>query len=1504
MSEQSSINETNKINPRTARAIAAILSQTATDEALQTLNQTDGRNQSEQASYLNGQSSFLRDIYEQGGTVKEGILTVPKENLSVPPEIQIATVHTAFERLTRITGDSSKAGELAPQLVEMGEKIAGSQADGETRLKVFSWLYGSLEGNQELLANQMAENQEREQVEYSEAQFSEKWQQIVELSEALDALEPKDILPENSFDEFSETGNQFELEQSFTEPELYENISSAENAERTEEIVSAGGLIGFERIQISSDLPKIPESLSSFDFEKLLEKTSEIDSQLERGLPTREILAPFRGYVELTRLDNELRLVEEEYAKIQTKQIGDEKDSLPIYRFVVTREELRELGKDKLLLGELRQQQAKLNETIQTSFGTETNHQKVEQSISAQSIASGKDDKTNVFNNRNIELNEDETELQKFLVREKNISREIETLSESIGGREKVFRPFYELTVEQITPKRQTELTEKVLSLELPVPSILKEKYPNLTLQERTEKLTQGNTFEIQSPTEYLFIREAARKHFLVLRDREIKNEYRKFESKNVGELTDGKSARQELNTHREKLNNLKSIEPVFAYKIEGSNRIIKAKPSERATEGYKFASDYVNYQLKQPETRLRRESIAYRLYTERLEAAKTASEVISEAYKIRQENHQAASLWKNANQEERLNLQRPLSKNEMMLLFLEQPPKNYTAEMSVLKYNFAHYSEAKSRMTDALEAGNLKPSAEATKLIESLETRLNRPHLHTRQRATKHFFESLKTENDKLFIKNDFDHQATYQKLPPHEKDWIYRSALAQKENLEYKIAFEQARSEINVSPAQNLSAMNENTANLREEFAAGTLWHQAAILSHRQETKDFEGNAVKVDEKMLQTIGFLIHNQSQTNNVRVAEWLEKQKPEELKTAGEILKTFANATREIESNALTITVKITESEQVSTTDYEKLFDRFFPNEIEKQQEFRVGENEKFKIEQSRRNGQSELLNAWVNDAKTSVYQTDSPISVFENEQFLIEEVEKIKATQIECRRANEIKNAITLQIEEKTQKELVKNSNGFSNPDLQAAVKSALTAENSDRLSDKQKAIFQIAQNKISLSDFQRFNHNSKKLENGLAEINQSFERIAALRLENLPSTIQPEKTAKVESLQKRYEDFQKQSESHLITVTAREKFLSGEINEGKESINLTQAISSEELDKAKIESHRQARIALEPAQLNEQITDAEIEERVLEFADALEAAHHLKLRDGSDSEISASFSLAEIKRENLRASLKSEKLLDSPANSPVSLKIYERELARQEKTIAQAKISKMIETGKISLADLETKKASEIFSPKDREAIRLEAGERTRESLEPKELWTKRQNVSEKLQETALQASDALEKAHEIYHTPNATSKEISRAFSSLDDNIIKLKNERRTEQTATRFINFKTEFKRDLANIFESGQRLDKTQLLTYMTKGVLLNALEKNEIQSEKIGINSEKLTEISRTVVLAMADENKREKMLSAHKSSASVQEKRHEQLKPNPQNQVTPAKVKQFEHTR
>jgi hypothetical protein len=55
------------------------------------------------------------------------------------------------------------------------------------------------------------------------------------------------------------------------------------------------------------------------------------------------------------------------------------------------------------------------------------------------------------------------------------------------------------------------------------------------------------------------------------LRGREVKNEYRQFERIKITESVNAQSARQTKAEHREKIQTLKEVEPLFAYKIEAA---------------------------------------------------------------------------------------------------------------------------------------------------------------------------------------------------------------------------------------------------------------------------------------------------------------------------------------------------------------------------------------------------------------------------------------------------------------------------------------------------------------------------------------------------------------------------------------------------------------------------------------------------------------------------------------------------------------------------------------------------------------------------------------------------------------------------------------------------------------------------------------------------------------------------------------------------------------------
>lgn len=854
-------------NPRTARAAAAILGQTTEDALLARLNQTDGRNQSEQASFLGEHSSFARDIYERGGTLYDGILIVPKENSSLPPQMEIATEHHAVAELKKILGDEAQAKELAPQLVEAAMKIAGKSADGKTRLATFQWIYGVLKNEQNLLGHQTQEEWEQSLTKsattsarqsanlpaiISEAapeSFINRWEQIKELSEQIASLEPNDFDAPVSLEEIEQNKSLerdgFDRDENSLVADIIEQAVAENEPEKgaEQQEIAGHGLTAFERVPVENNLPKIPENLYSADFLKLLEKLPEIDRELEQGASEREVLRPFSKYVENTRLDNELRRIEQEYARQQNQRLVEKGEPEKDYRFVATREEVKELAEERKILAALENTQIRFEKSIKLDFSPEVDREKVERSI--QNVTASEKEKN--------ELSDEESLLRETIIKERGIGREIRERTESIAVKENLYQSFNHLAGQSIPAVRRQELIDKTIAVELPVVSLMREKHPDLSASERISAARQANTLIVKNPSEYLFVREIAEKQFEQNRSRALKKEYDALEKSAFGEKTNDlraelkllrsdsqnqtldverkktleielRKTRLEATAQQQKINDLKSVQPSFAYQIEGSQKIIKGEPSKRAVAGYEFAKEYVRYQLTQSETRLRHESARYREYAARIEKAATLEDVVKESYEIRRDNHDGAKAWKTAEtSEERARLIKPLSKRELALLFTEQSPKHFTGEMALAKLNFAHYSEAKAQMTKNLLAGKQEPSAAANKLVESLAERLNRRFDQTKLNATKHFFESLKTPHENLVIKNkDFDYRAAYQSLPPHEKDFVYQSAERQKANLEYRLAYSEIRSKSPVS-TENDKAREKTAVN--RDFATGAL-------------------------------------------------------------------------------------------------------------------------------------------------------------------------------------------------------------------------------------------------------------------------------------------------------------------------------------------------------------------------------------------------------------------------------------------------------------------------------------------------------------------------------------------------------------------------------------------------------------------------------------------------------------------------------------------------------
>ncbi|MEP6849670.1 MAG: hypothetical protein ABI999_12505 [Acidobacteriota bacterium] len=254
----------------------------------------------------------------------------------------------------------------------------------------------------------------------------------------------------------------------------------------------------------------------------------------------------------------------------------------------------------------------------------------------------------------------------------------------------------------------------------------------------------------------------------------------------------------------------------------------VKNDPMEKqaAIDDLKFASAYVNYQMKQPESKLRHTNPRYREYATMLERAGSRGEVIDAASRVRLENAQVGFHWNDLLKKEKAETSRPLTAKEMQFLFTEASPRHYTSEMTAARLAYLNAGEAARAKTEALLRGEIAPSEEAVQLVGSLESRMGRTHLKDSIAATKHFLRSLKTPNSELRYKNEFDHSEIYRKLPPAERDFVYQRAVLQKESLEARLidkAFDRQTLELTTahkSRAIDFKAFREDLKTKLTEF------------------------------------------------------------------------------------------------------------------------------------------------------------------------------------------------------------------------------------------------------------------------------------------------------------------------------------------------------------------------------------------------------------------------------------------------------------------------------------------------------------------------------------------------------------------------------------------------------------------------------------------------------------------------------------------------------------
>lgn len=1176
------------INPRTMRAINEILAVSDTDRLSESITQTDGRNRSEHASYLGRSSQFLRDLYERGANVVDGKLIVPRENLEASTGLSIDTLEYAVKRVEKILNNDAKAKEVAPLLVEYGDKIAGSTADGETKIKVFSWMYEALEGKTEFLSSDL----DRSPTENADERFGRNLEEIRGLADEMHQLEPVDKL---DFQPLYDN-EQFEKPDVYSNEglaieEIYEEAISVPADEsflypEHRPVVTEGkvGGEGFDRFDLVSEtVPQLPQEIGGFQLEKLFTKTlPEIDRQLESGVSVKEILKPYREIVYKSAKDDVLNKLEAIYRRERTSELQNQlvNPSLPTD------------GREKLQAEYTALQNAVLTPTQDVIRQTLLERDEIDHLEKSLQASAGNHYESEA---RLGELRDREAG------RKANSTRTVSQLNSDARG---------------LSPQVKDQLE----AIDFKKPSVI----------------------SLSTPAEFREVQEAAEGRFFQVKHREIRlmrAELAQFQGQDEGSSKTNKSAL------KKELNNLQELRFSVAYKLNNSSTTVTGQPSETALNELTFINSYLSHQLKQPESRLRHENERFRLYAVKLETAATRAEIIDAASQIRAENASLGLKWKELAVSEKQQQPRPLTAKEMQFLFTEASPAHYTPEMTVTRLGYAHAGASRRLMAKALIREEIRPSVEARRLVDSLESRLNRKELRDSISATKHFFESIKTPDENLKYKNRFDHREVYSKLPPPEKDFVYHRAVNQKENLEYRQIFQQ-RQNLRGDDLGRKGVAHSEISKAETSYQLLSQFNQAHVLAVRIGSPSMISPEITSSE--FNTIAIVLKNNSAEKVERISHELSKSSSGDHQKAAEILTTFANAKIEQDERKTTIQITLPEDRLVGTDTYKELLEKLHPDDTREEDKYKFSNFRLETIEGARTRGQDKTIKTWLNDFENPSAVTDALTEAREERGELKQHlavIANLQETGRAARSENEhilakyISRATVKSQDQKRSVPPIEDGRGLTEAALGNTRNQSVVANKENR------SFFRALQNEITITDFRRFSTNKDIIDQNTNEIRERFTEVSLShevwretkpksfetnRNDNLPELSQESTVSRTPLSLRIYEAEVSRAEKQLLS-----KGLTERLSNLKDSVSLTHHVdpkaifSPDERGQILAGASEVAKERLEPKELdmNHRSIPPEAGKQAIVTFKQLEASHYLYQYSPDKAKIAESF-------------------------------------------------------------------------------------------------------------------------------------------------------------------------------------------------------------------------------------------------------------------------------------
>jgi len=918
MSNEAKLRRETYSSPASRRAHADVESVASERDDLRALYEPqDGRTRAEHAGFLHHTNQSARDLYERGAGIYGDTLVIPREasgSAQGADTIRIGTHEHAVKNFSRFIPDPRELSEKATEFVEMGKQIAGRTADRHTRLVVFRTYYDRITKNEAgkfrpALEQRASLNEVLEEMRVlARSMRAEEWANDKRF-EFLEVSAWEENLAAQEHETNHETHDGFTDYLGELDEEVYREH---DEEERFQSFVMTGE---HDSLRLDDLPPRLPESISTEDVERLRhEVLPRLDRQIEMGLPPRNIIAA----LERERREEETRERDSTAARLlHAPDAGDE--------HTLTRQE-----------------QLRAFYTLRTL--AEVARQKEEGKV---------DSRKNVelIENLSHSLTVIDAEIERLGFTGSERARALESVGRS-GARE--YRAetnrlvAYEASERQPTEETQTHRQHFLIHFG--------------TMPENAhEARGQVQPYLTALRSNLLFVK-AERDRIAGVKTLDVERNPVRSDAPPRASLFVALSSNQSNRLPVESFNEYKVLTsaatkahlPLLVFRGLYHEEVTGRSPE--LNELYSFQKEYVQYRMRDAETRQLNQNTLYRDFNHRLNTARDIEELRHVANDIRRENYAREHRPEDYHHERETKdryaggVKRPLTESEMRGLFLASPPQHYTDEMRRYRYDKSMSRAERERTIEQLERGAINPSpALRTLLTEFARTDARDRKQHLRN-VNLFIAELINPPREGETRVSRVDIYRVHEQLSTTERNYLFRTINEHKDSLKNTLDTHD-RDRLGQILDGNVRKPNEQLKSLRvpresasfRRYTGAVAWREAELLTETATRADFPDSRKRnnqtrqafpeiLSERKLETVVTLLRDFKSDQATFAAEHLRASGDLEGQRVGEIIIAFKDMKRIVnERGQHQYQITIPEHSTISRESWGQLFDRVQP---------------------------------------------------------------------------------------------------------------------------------------------------------------------------------------------------------------------------------------------------------------------------------------------------------------------------------------------------------------------------------------------------------------------------------------------------------------------------------------------------------------------------------------------------------------------------------------------